>query len=82
MHEDVDGAFYTVRLPDGAEKQTTRSKLDSLEERAEAAASALLDEEAREEAREAKRGGKGKGGAGSGTPPERKPTSGKEKKRK
>ncbi|EOD37014.1 hypothetical protein EMIHUDRAFT_225988 [Emiliania huxleyi CCMP1516] len=78
VHADVDGAFYTIKLPSGGEKQTTRGKLDSLEERAEAAAAALLAEEAKE----SKKGGRGKGGSGREKPkPARKQNSGREKRK-
>eukprot|EP00967_Tisochrysis_lutea_P133587 scaffold234666_cov35-Tisochrysis_lutea.AAC.1 len=73
MHTDVEGAFYTVRLPDGSEKQTTRAKLDSQEERADAIAAALLEEEEREAKRSKQKGGSGR---------EKKKEGGREKKRK
>jgi len=80
VHEDPDGAFYTIRLPDASEKQTMRHKLDSLEERAEGIAEALLLEEELEEAKRMK--SKGKGGSGREKKEERGKNSGREKKRK
>ncbi len=48
VHFDDDPPYYTIELPDGKEKGTVRSRLDSFEEHANAIAEALLQEEEKE----------------------------------
>mmetsp|Transcript_23284 Transcript_23284/g.48832 ORF Transcript_23284/g.48832 Transcript_23284/m.48832 type:complete len:193 (-) Transcript_23284:138-716(-) len=83
VHHDDDPPYYTVRLGDGTLVDTVRSRLESLDERADACAAALLAEE-----EQAARKSKGKGGSkpGSGhekmSKPKAKSSSGHEKHRK
>ena len=73
VHYDDTPPYYTIELPDGTEKQTLRGRIDSLEERAERFAQALLAEEI---------GRKGGGEDDDSKQGRRKKTSGHEKKSK